>query len=60
MQNKILVIMIIIICVIGPGIHYFIGGRNFENSNLRNMLVGLQILGGLVVIFFVGRQKEKK
>ena len=58
MQDRILLIMIIIICVIGPGIHYFIGGRNFDNSNVWNILVGLQIVGGLAVIFFVGRQKK--
>lgn len=59
MKNRNLFILLIIICVLAPGIHYFIGGKQFDNSAIRNILVGVQIIGGLLLLFLYGRKESK-
>jgi hypothetical protein len=59
MKNRNLFILLIIICVLAPGIHYFIGGKQFDNSSIRNILVGVQIVGGLLLLFLYGRKESK-
>jgi hypothetical protein len=60
MKNRNLFILLVIVCVLAPGIHYFVGGRNFDNSTLRNAMTAVQILGGIALIVLYGREKEEK
>jgi hypothetical protein len=60
MKNRNLFILLVIICVIAPGFHYFIGGKSFDNTTTRNILVGIQILGGLILLFLYGRKADNK
>ena len=60
MENRNFFILLVIICVLTPGIHYFIAGKNFDNATIRNILVGVQVLGGLILLFVYGKKPEKK
>lgn len=60
MQNRNLFILLVILCVLAPGIHYFVSGDNAEHSTLRNVLVGVQIVGGIALIALFGMKREKK
>jgi hypothetical protein len=57
MNNRNLFILLVIICVLAPGIHYFIAGRDMDNTGTRNMMVGAQVLGGFLLLFLFGRSK---
>ena len=54
-----LFILLVVICVIAPGIHYFIGGRNYDHGTVRNALVGAQILGGIALLLFFGKSRSE-
>jgi|GEM_PF-4465991 len=56
-----MVLIIILVCMVGPGINYFLSGRSYDNSALRNLLVVVQILGGVgLIILLRGRGVQKK
>lgn len=59
MENRNLFILLVVICVLAPGVHYFMSGNNFDNTSTRNILVGLQILGGFVLLFLYGKKPKK-
>jgi len=61
MKNRNLFILIIIVFILAPAIHFFIAGKDVEQSTLRIVLVGLQILGGIFLVIYYGlKPKEKK
>ncbi len=60
MENRNLFILLVIICVLAPGVHYFIAGKNFDHTLLRNVLTGIQILGGVALLVLYGRGKKGK
>ena len=60
MNNRNLFILLVIICVLAPGIHYFIAGRDMDNTSTRNLLVSLQILGGFMLLFMFGRSRTER
>jgi hypothetical protein len=58
MKNRNLFLFLIIIVIVAPAIHYFIAGENYGNSNVRNLLVGIQILVGIVLLVVYGRKSK--
>ena len=59
MKNRSFFIFLVILCVIVPGIHYFIAGKNSEHELLRNLLVLAQIVGGIMLIVLYGLKRTK-
>jgi len=60
MKNRSLFILIVIAFVIAPAIYFFVAGKNFENSDIRNILVGIQVLAGVVLLIVYGRKTRDK
>jgi len=60
MQNRNLFILLVIICILAPGIYFFIAGKDSEHSMLRNALVGVQVVGGIILLIIFGRKPVKK
>lgn len=58
MKNRNLFLFLVIVFVIAPAIHYFIAGENFDNSVIRNVLVGIQALVGIVLLVVYGRKPK--
>jgi len=56
MKNRNLFVLLVVLVVLAPGIHYFIGGADQEQTTVRNILVGLQIVGGIVLLLLYGRK----
>ncbi|MCB0620775.1 MAG: hypothetical protein KDC43_05145 [Saprospiraceae bacterium] len=59
MKNRNLFLLLVFICVLAPGIHYFVAGRQFDHTTLRNVLVGVQILGGIALLLLYGRKADR-
>ncbi|MBL7979302.1 MAG: hypothetical protein JNN12_13260 [Bacteroidetes Order II. Incertae sedis bacterium] len=59
MKNRNLFNFLIVICIITPGIYYFISGDQLGNTTLRNLLVVVQIVAGLLLLFLYGRKPDK-
>jgi len=59
MKNRNLFLFLVIICIIAPAIHYFVAGKNFENANVRNILVGVQALAGVALVVLYGRKSKE-
>lgn len=60
MKNHSYTAYFILLFMVAPGVYYFISGEHFENSIIRNSLVGVQILGGLVLVFIYSRKTDQK
>jgi len=58
MKNRNLFLFLVIICIIAPAIHYFVAGKNFDNTNVRNILVGIQALAGVALVVLYGRKSK--
>ncbi|MCB0647492.1 MAG: hypothetical protein KDC49_12575 [Saprospiraceae bacterium] len=58
MKNRNLFLLLVAIVIVAPAIHYYIAGENYDNTLLRNILVGVQILVGLVLLVVFGRQQK--
>jgi len=58
MKNRSLFIILVIICILAPGIHYFISGNNFDNTTIRSILVGIQIVAGLALLLLYGMKSK--
>jgi hypothetical protein len=59
MKNRNLFLLLVIIVIVAPAIHYFIAGENYENSSIRSILVGIQVLAGIVLLVVFGRRKKE-
>ncbi len=60
MKNRNLFLLLVIVVLVVPGIHFFIAGKNAETSSLRNVLVGVQVLVGFALLFLFRKPEEKK
>ena len=60
MKNRNLFLLLVIVVLVVPGIHFFIAGNNAETSSLRNVLVGVQVLVGFALLFLFRKPEEKK
>lgn len=60
MENRNLFITLVLACVLAPGLHYFIAGKDLDNSTIRNVLVGVQILGAIVLLLIYGKKRARK
>lgn len=58
MKNRNLFLVLVIIVIVAPAIHYFIAGNNSDNSNLRNILVGVQIFVGIILLLVFGMKRK--
>jgi hypothetical protein len=58
MKNRNLFFLLIIIVIVAPAIHFFIAGKNYNSSSIRNILVGIQILVGVVLLLVYGRKNK--
>jgi hypothetical protein len=58
MKNRNLFLLLVIIVIVAPAIHYFIAGENYGNSSVRSVLVGIQILVGIILLVVYGRKKK--
>ncbi len=60
MKNRSLFLFLVILVILTPAIHYFIAGESYDNSNTRNILVGIQVFVGIVLlVVFGGKQKKR-
>lgn len=59
MKNRNLFLLLVIVVIVAPAIHYFIAGQNFDNSSVRNILVGIQIIVGIVLLVVYGRKTKE-
>ena len=58
MKNRSLFLLLVIVVILAPAIHYFIGGDNQENTQIRNVLVGIQIICGVVLLIVFGKKSK--
>jgi uncharacterized membrane protein len=58
MKNRNLFNFLILIFVVAPAIHYFIGGENSQNTDLRNAMVVVQAVVGIVLMVVFGRKPK--
>ncbi|MBK9256617.1 MAG: hypothetical protein IPM42_14100 [Saprospiraceae bacterium] len=58
MKNRNLFFLLVAIVIVAPAIHYFIAGENYNNTSIRNILVGIQILVGVVLLVVYGRKNK--
>ena len=59
MKNRNLFLFLVIICIISPAIHYFIEGKNYGDTNIRSILVGVQALAGIALLIIYGRKSKE-
>jgi hypothetical protein len=59
MKNRNLFLFLVIICIIAPAIHYFIAGKNYGDTNIRSILVGVQALAGIALLIIYGRKSKE-
>jgi len=59
MKNRNLFLLLVILVILAPAIHYYIGGKNEENTTVRNVLVGVQIAVGVLLLLIFGIKKPK-
>jgi hypothetical protein len=49
----------VIVFIITPAIHFFIAGEQYDNTKIRNILVGIQAVVGVILIILYGRKPKK-
>lgn len=49
----------VMLFILGPDLHYFISGEYYNNSELRNILVGLQIITGAFLTYYFWPTKKQ-
>ncbi|GEM_PF-1250220 len=60
MKNRNFFLLLVIICIFAPAVHYFIAGKDQEHSTIRNVLVVVQIAAGVLLLFLFGRNPGKR
>jgi hypothetical protein len=56
MKNRQLFLLLVVIVIVTPAIHFFISNADNDATNLRKLLVGVQMLAGLMLLFYFGRK----
>ena len=51
--------LLVLLFIVAPGVHFFLGGLNHEVPISRSYLVGAQVILGLVLTLFLLRKKRE-
>lgn len=51
--------LLLIIVLVAPALHYFVGGKSHANGTIRDVLVVLQLVVGLGLLLFYSLKNNK-